>query len=235
MTKVTKIGNQNDQFVDFQILSWLRIWISRWIFGFFSGYPVVNDPLYNHDVFGPEKGKGGRIGKSDEDLIQDLISIHNAENWLGMDQDDLIICNPTKKVTVTHHQHQPSSQPPQRADTPDSAVAISDHSPSSSSPASDFQVRLFHNLRNSPKKCLYYFLLKVDNVGTQVLSKHGSSLSHEEKVTIATQTGIEEADRRFDSAKLSIDPHCYECKVKYRDPRPKDLVMFLHAWTYSVS
>ena len=207
----------------------------------FSGYPVVNDPLYNHDVFGPEKGKGGRIGKSDEDLIQDLISIHNAENWLGMDQDDLIICNPTKKVTVTHHQ-QPSSQPPQRADTPDSAVAISDHSPSSSSPASDFQVRLFHNLGNSPKKSLislnflqFFFSLKVDNVGTQVLSKHGSSLSHEEKVTIATQTGIEEADRRFDSAKLSIDPHCYECKVKYRDPRPKDLVMFLHAWTYSVS
>lgn len=52
-----------------------------------SGYPVVNDPLYNHTVFGPEKGKGGNIGKSDEDLIRDLISIHNAENWLGMDGD----------------------------------------------------------------------------------------------------------------------------------------------------
>ena len=37
---------------------------------FFSGFPVVNDPLYNHIVFGPEKGKGGRIGKSDEQLIQ---------------------------------------------------------------------------------------------------------------------------------------------------------------------
>ena len=81
----------------------------------------------------------------------------------------------------------------------------------------------------------FHFFSKVDNVGTQMLSKHGISLSHEEKVTIATQTGIEEADRRFDSAKLSIDSHCYECKVKYRDPRPKDLVMFLHAWTYSVS
>lgn len=54
---------------------------------FFLGYPVVNDPLYNHTVFGPEKGRGGRIGKSDEDLIRDLISIHNAENWLGMDGD----------------------------------------------------------------------------------------------------------------------------------------------------
>ena len=133
------------------------------IFLAFSGYPVVNDPLYNHDVFGPEKGKGGRIGKSDEDLIQDLISIHNAENWLGMDQDDLIICNPTKKVTVTHHQ-QPSSQPPQRADTPDSAVAISDHSPSSSSPASDFQVRLFHDLWNSTKNVSFFWIFSQKRI-----------------------------------------------------------------------
>lgn len=53
----------------------------------FIGYPVVNDPLYNHTVFGPEKGKNGNIGKTDEELIRDLISIHNAENWLGMDGD----------------------------------------------------------------------------------------------------------------------------------------------------
>ena len=29
----------------------------------YLGYPVVNDPLYNHVVFGPQKGKGGNIGK----------------------------------------------------------------------------------------------------------------------------------------------------------------------------
>jgi hypothetical protein len=52
------------------------------------GYPIVNDPLYNHVVFGPEKGKGGNIGKTDEELIRDLISIHNAENWLGGEGDD---------------------------------------------------------------------------------------------------------------------------------------------------
>ena len=52
-----------------------------------SGFPVINDPLYNHTVFGPNKGKGGIIGKSDDQLIQDLIAIHNAENWLGMDGD----------------------------------------------------------------------------------------------------------------------------------------------------
>ena len=53
----------------------------------YLGFPVMNDPLYNHVVFGPEKGKGGNIGKTDEALIADLISIHNAENWLGMDGD----------------------------------------------------------------------------------------------------------------------------------------------------
>lgn len=47
----------------------------------------MNDPLYNHNVFGPCKGKGGIVGKTDEELIQDLIKIHNAENWLGMDGD----------------------------------------------------------------------------------------------------------------------------------------------------
>ena len=54
---------------------------------FVVGFPVINDPLYNHVVFGPTKGKGGLIGKSDDQLIQDLIAIHNAENWLGMDGD----------------------------------------------------------------------------------------------------------------------------------------------------
>lgn len=54
----------------------------------YTGYPVVNDPLYNHEVFGPLKGRGGDIGgKTDEQLVRDLINIHNAENWLGIDGD----------------------------------------------------------------------------------------------------------------------------------------------------
>lgn len=44
------------------------------------------------------KGKGGDLGgKTDEELVRDLIHIHNAENWLGMDGDsELSMFNPRK-------------------------------------------------------------------------------------------------------------------------------------------
>ena len=78
---------------------------------------MVNDPLYNHTVFGPEKGRAGLIGKSDEQLIQDLIAIHNAENWLGLDEegggggggggicDSMLIPRPPQTVSPASKSH----------------------------------------------------------------------------------------------------------------------------------
>lgn len=166
----------------------------------FLGYPVVNDPLYNHYVFGPEKGKGGIIGKTDEDLIRDLISIHNAENWLGMDGDsELSMFKPLLKSVEDYVNDDDRGSPNNKGVSRES------------SPSCDMTVAMANN--NSPPPSL----------STGLLSN---------KVTVATQTGQETPDLSFDSDKLSTDPHCYECKVKYRDPKPKDLVMYLHAWKY---
>ena len=52
-----------------------------------TGHPVVNDPLYNHPVFGPEKGRGGNIGKTEAELVSALIEIHNSDNWIGDDTE----------------------------------------------------------------------------------------------------------------------------------------------------
>lgn len=54
------------------------------------------------------------------------------------------------------------------------------------------------------------------------------------QVTVATQTGHECPDHSFNPDKMTMDKHCYECKVRYRDPKPQDLVMYLHAWKYRV-
>lgn len=55
------------------------------------------------------------------------------------------------------------------------------------------------------------------------------------QVTVATQTGHESPDLAFNPDKMTTDRHCYECKVRYKDPKPQDLVMYLHAWKYKVS
>ncbi|EDV98985.1 RNA pseudouridylate synthase domain-containing protein 2 isoform X3 [Drosophila grimshawi] len=144
----------------------------------YLGYPIVNDPLYNHEVFGPLKGRGGDIGgKSDDQLIRDLISIHNAENWLGIDGAREVSTNESLKVS-------------------ENTVS-----------------RLANTDSNSELK-------------TEIKS------SPEAKVTVSTQTGHEAADCSFDHSKLSVDPHCQECRMNYRDPKPADLVMYLHAWKY---
>ncbi|XP_072169444.1 uncharacterized protein [Diadema setosum] len=45
----------------------------------YLGYPIINDPLYNNPVWGPDKGKGGLQGRTDEQLLKDLIEQHDIE------------------------------------------------------------------------------------------------------------------------------------------------------------
>ena len=87
--------------------------------------------MYNHVVFGPEKGKDGNIGKTDEELIHDLISIHNAENWLGGEGDDfapnffsgVIPAEATGVATPSSSSGGMASGVSSRSQTPDTAVS----------------------------------------------------------------------------------------------------------------
>lgn len=142
----------------------------------YLGFPVLRDPLYNHPVFGPEKGKGGRIGKTDEELIKDLIHIHNAESWLGVDEKG------------------------DGGMMPASLVKSSDEEEEEASATSD------------------------DASGTQVEDLPQKS--------VGVQTNYDEPDSCFVKEKLTKEPTCSECKLKYRDPNAKDLIMYLHALRY---
>ncbi|XP_025829384.1 uncharacterized protein C18B11.02c [Agrilus planipennis] len=179
----------------------------------FLGYPVVNDPLYNHDVFGPNKGKNGDFGgKTDEELVRDLIHIHNAENWLGMDGDtELSMFNPSKPDL--------EDSLVESLDTKENMIGNDDADAISreSSPCGEA----------SPceETCETTPVILCSNTSTQE-SCEG------DKVTVATQTGHEAPDMAFNPEKMTVDKHCYECKVRYRDPKPQDLVMYLHAWKY---
>lgn len=153
----------------------------------YLGFPVLRDPLYNHPVFGPEKGKGGRIGKTDEELINDLVHIHNAENWLGLDGNESVAMMPVPLIKVS---------------------------------ADEVEESLFECIDSDQ-------LVKVEEPPCK---------------SIATQTNYDEPDSQFQKDKLTKEATCSECKLKYRDPNPMDLIMYLHAhryegpnWSYETS
>jgi hypothetical protein len=74
----------------------------------YLGHPIVNDTLYNSDAFGPEKGKGGRYGKTLKQLSNDVIARHRATSWLmtegndGLDQSELADKSDDSKMTADY-------------------------------------------------------------------------------------------------------------------------------------
>ncbi|XP_052563756.1 pseudouridylate synthase RPUSD2-like isoform X1 [Culex pipiens pallens] len=226
----------------------------------YLGYPVVNDPLYNHEVFGPSKGRGGDIGgKSDEQLVKDLINIHNAENWLGIDGDsELSMFKPMKNdledgkgpilsdddSESVSREASPCSESPR-------PVSLGSESPNENMCASMLSSNVVTTLNTSSSVGTSTSSNSVGVGSNSVVVSHIVSSSSQsvsssaaaavvainarlqsQKVTVATQTGHESPDLAFNPDKMTTDKHCYECKVRYRDPKPQDLVMYLHAWKY---
>lgn len=218
----------------------------------YLGYPVVNDPLYNHPVFGPLRGKGGDTGgKTDDQLVRDLIAIHNAENWLGVDaaDDDLLFSKPAVDDKVgeddcdmgtASRESSPRLASPAPGLTPPTVMTPT--MPTSTSGAEipnsgemkmvNASVSTAIDEPGSP-----ICMIPTSPSNSSAFANEDSNDSKSDKVTVATQTGCEPpldpptAGCSGDPA-LAADPHCYECRVRYRDPRPRDLVMFLHAWKY---
>ncbi|XP_059221889.1 pseudouridylate synthase RPUSD2 isoform X2 [Stomoxys calcitrans] len=193
----------------------------------YLGFPVANDPLYNHEVFGPLKGRGGDIGgKTDEELVRDLITIHNAENWLGIDNDsDISLFKPSKGDCDTETSNIGNALSYDETETlSEETSSLCTNSPSIGDIYQESATNCYLQTHNLPN------VLCLDD-----LKKNDCSLPTGDthiKVTVATQTDHESPDVAFNSEKMTIDKHCYECKVRYRDPKPEDLVMYLHAWKY---
>ncbi|KAK7081979.1 RNA pseudouridylate synthase domain containing protein 2 [Halocaridina rubra] len=197
----------------------------------YLGFPIVNDPLYNHMVFGPKKGKGGIVGKTDEQLIQDLIKIHNAENWLGMDGDAEY--SMFKGRDKTDNDEEGGSQ--RNTPSPKEKSPVGSDAPRVTSPPSLIASTGYPSLRplNAHASDSHTSMVAVDVMSKNItVCNSGLVPSDNCAVAASTQTSDGVRDYNYQARFMTVDEHCYECKVRYRDPKPKDLVMYLHALKY---
>lgn len=205
----------------------------------FVGYPILNDPLYNHEVFGPLKGRSGDIGgKSDEELIRDLINIHNAENWLGIDCDsDISLFKNTKDETDLESLSSDQTFGKSMIEMfykyifvlliSISFLAVHHSDDDAGVNSRETTPPCVENQQTSESVKLQPQQQQQCTNNTPVYSVKP------DEATVLPNTSSA-VDQDLASDKVVIDKHCYECKVHYRDPKPKDLVMYLHAWKYKV-
>ncbi|XP_030299521.1 pseudouridylate synthase RPUSD2 isoform X1 [Sparus aurata] len=50
----------------------------------YLGFPIINDPIYGSSAWGPRRGKGGLVEKSNEELLQALVEEHRSQETLHM-------------------------------------------------------------------------------------------------------------------------------------------------------
>uniref|UniRef100_A0A8D0L1W7 Pseudouridylate synthase RPUSD2 n=1 Tax=Sphenodon punctatus TaxID=8508 RepID=A0A8D0L1W7_SPHPU len=58
----------------------------------FLGHPIINDPIYNMEAWGPARGSGGEMNKTDEELLQALVEEHHLKqslDILNISEEDL--------------------------------------------------------------------------------------------------------------------------------------------------
>lgn len=89
-------------------------------------------------------------------------------------------------------------------------------------------------------KCLETLQQDIDEESSLTKRLKFNSESLDPSCSVATSGSdavhepIDAAMSKLDPSKLTTDENCRECKLKFQDPRPENLVMYLHAFRYKV-
>lgn len=173
----------------------------------YLGFPILNDPIYGSSAWGPHRGKGGMVGKSNEELLQALEEEHRSQESLHLLDipDDAIeakqsqtyertdtLDGTSEPKTCEGHQAQTDEQPPTGCNSSSEIV------------------------NQLSQGCTETY---ANNASPRSLTKTNGSQTDVMDSTDKTPAGTR-------------DHLCSECKLVRPDPTDKELVMFLHALRY---
>ncbi|XP_056282887.1 RNA pseudouridylate synthase domain-containing protein 2 isoform X1 [Pseudoliparis swirei] len=174
----------------------------------YLGFPILNDPIYGSSAWGPHRGRGGLVGKSNEELLQALEEEHRSQESLhlldmpggGIDQE-------AEKIQTSEKVHLLAvSSEPNRSEE---SRQIDTRAPTCGSLSGETADKGSHGCTEPGGN-------KTSSVRPQADSSNGN------------QTG----EPTLKSPPETRDHLCSECKLVRPDPTEKELIMFLHALRY---
>ncbi|XP_009999764.1 PREDICTED: RNA pseudouridylate synthase domain-containing protein 2 [Chaetura pelagica] len=178
----------------------------------YLGHPIVNDPIYNMEAWGPERGKGGKIDKTDEELLKALVEEHRSKqslDILGISEEDVDVdLGAENKDCGNSRDCMKSGEADPIHEDSCTSKDNGDPDKNSKDPKRDTEDSESHSVAAHP--------LNSDS--------HLEMLEKTKELGSCENRGGEKGSER--------DPLCLECKMSRRDPSPQELVMYLHALRY---
>lgn len=169
----------------------------------YLGFPILNDPIYGSSAWGPNRGKGGVVGRSDDELLQALIEEHRTQESLHL------LDIPDDGVEKEAEQSKTSETTDKLASGPETTEE------------SD-QTQLPTGCDSSSE---------VNNV-VQGCSDKITDETSVEYSTKANGNQTDATDSSQETEPRHRDHLCSECKLVRPDPTEKELIMYLHALRY---
>ncbi|KAI4804254.1 hypothetical protein KUCAC02_025888 [Chaenocephalus aceratus] len=172
----------------------------------YLGFPILNDPIYGSSAWGPHRGKGGQVDKSNEELLQALVEEHRSQESL------LLLDRPDDAVGI--EQGSEKNKTSEKVETSDGTSEL--HT-SGEIHQSDTQ---------GPTGCSSgsETVDKVSQICTDPNANNTSLESEADKSTGNLTKATTQPETR--------DNLCSECKLDRADPTEKELIMYLHALRY---
>lgn len=169
----------------------------------FLGFPILNDPIYGSAAWGPHKGKGGLLGKSNEELLRALVEEHQSKESLHL----LDIPDDFVGDIIEAGKHKTGEELDKSADS----------HPSDTDMKSDALVAA-----GGSSSC-----------GTANETGDGNAVkTSESECTLLNTSNGNETDSSQQNTPGCEDHLCSECKLVRPDPTEKELIMYLHALRY---
>ncbi|XP_068582583.1 pseudouridylate synthase RPUSD2 [Cebidichthys violaceus] len=171
----------------------------------YLGFPILNDPIYGSSAWGPHRGRGGLVGKSNEELFQALVEEHRSQESLHLLDipDDGIEQEAGKnKTSEKGHLLDLPAGPNRSAES--------------------------HQTDTQGSACGSETVGKVGRGCTDPDANNTSGPEAQPNNSNGNQTEA----TTHKSPPETRDHLCSECKLDRPDPTEKELIMYLHALRY---